>query len=166
MLRRHAVDPVMERQLYSLELGSAGPVPSLELPSKNFACLFVCDARGLSTEGVVSLVEPLLRAGASYFVCWGPDCERVHDIVDELTSKPQNAFGIPAGSCVMTTWHSSESLQEALWFFLAASLPDEHYLDSTRAGLAVSVGSASWAAEIAQALDRPQEFVGAASENE
>ena len=66
----------------------------------------------------------------------------------------------------MTTWHDSESLQEALWFFLALSLPDEHYQDSTRAGLAVCVGSAAWAAEIANALDHPDEFSKAMIESE
>ena len=37
----------------------------------------------------------MLRAGASYFVCWGSDCERVHDIIDEMVSYPDNDFGVP-----------------------------------------------------------------------
>jgi hypothetical protein len=121
--------------------------------------LLAWDARGASSDAVSDFIEPLLRAGASYFVCWGPDCERVHDIIDEIISHPDNQFGVPDESCIMTTWHASEPLREALFFFLVNSLPDDHYQDSTRDGLAISVGSSEWAVEIAQALDSPQIFL-------
>jgi len=160
MLREHAFDFVMERRLFSIKTESAVALPALDLPSGNFACLLAWDARAASAEAVAAFIEPLLRAGASYFVCWGEDCERVHDIIDEMVSHPENAFGVPEDSCIMTTWHSSEPLREALWFFLDNSLPDEHYRGSTHAALAISVGSAAWAAEIEEALDRPREFVG------
>ena len=96
---------------------------------------------------------------------WGPDCERVHDIIDEMVSYPGNDFGVPEDSCIMTTWHSSEPLREALRFFLVNSWPDEHYQDSTHTALAISVGSSAWEAEIADALDNPRELIRRASEN-
>jgi hypothetical protein len=144
---------------------SAGALPRIELPAANFVCLLAWDARGVSADAVFALVEPLLRAGASYFVCWGPDCERVHDIIDEIVSYPENDVRVPDDSCIMTTWHTSEPLTEALSFFLERSWPDEHYIDTTRAALAVSVGSPEWAAEIADALDHPREFAGRTSGN-
>jgi len=159
MLREHAFDSVMERRLFSMDVPSAAALPRLALPSANFACLLAWDARDASAEAVSAFVDPLLRAGASYFVCWGPDCERVHDIIDEMVSYPDNDFGVPEDSCIMTTSHSSEPLREALWFFLVNSWPDEHYQDSTHSALAISVGSSSWAAEIAEALDGPRDFV-------
>ena len=122
-------------------------------------------ARGAPADAVSTFVEPFLRAGASYFVCWGPDCERVHDIIDEMVSYPDNDFGVPKDSCIMTTRHDPEPLREALWFFLANSRPDEHYQDSTHVALAVSVGSPTWAAEIDEALDHPREFVRRGFEN-
>jgi hypothetical protein len=161
MLREHAFDPVMERRLFSIDIASAAVPPRFELPARNFACLLAWDARGASADAVSAFVEPLLRAGASYFVCWGPDCERVHDIIDAMVSYPDNEFGVPEDSCIMTTWHASEPLREALWFLLVNSWPDEHYQDSTHAALAISVGSSAWAAEIAEALDHPREFVKA-----
>src|SRR5262245_37122525 len=164
MLREHAFDSVKERRLFSLDIASADALPRLDLPPGNFACLLAWDAHGASAHAVSAFVEPLLRAGASYFVCWGPDCERVHDIIDEMLSRPDNTFGVPEDSCIMTTWHASEPLREALWFFLVNSWPDEHYQDSTHVGLAISVGSSAWAAEIAEALDHPREFVARGSE--
>jgi hypothetical protein len=165
MIRKHAFDPVMSRQLFSIAIASAEALPRIELPAANFACLLAWDARGQSAAAVSSLVEPLLHAGASYFVCWGPDCERVHDIIDEIVSFPANDFDVPADSCIMTTWHVSESLGEALSYFLEASWPDEQYIAPTRAALAVSVGGPVWAEEIAIALDDPHEFSGRTSKN-
>ncbi len=165
MLREHTFDSMMERRLFSIDLASANELPHIDLPAAHFACYLAWDAHGVPADEVSAFVEPLLRAGASYFVCWGPDCERVHDIIDEIVSYPGNDFGVPEGSCIMTTWHASESLRKALWFFLANSWPDERYQDSTRVGLAISVGSSAWAAEIAEALDHPREFVSRESEN-
>lgn len=65
----------------------------------------------------------------------------------------------------MTTWHDAEPLCEAIWFFLVNSWPDEHYQDSTHAALAISVGSSVWAAEIAEAVDHPREFIKRGSQN-
>jgi hypothetical protein len=140
-------------------------LPRLDLPTGNFACLLAWDARGASAGAVSAFIEPVLRAGASYFVCWGPDCERVHDIIDEMLSDPDNDYGVPDDSCIMTTWHDSEPLRDALSFFLVNSWPDQHFQDSSRVALAISVGSLSWAAEIAEALDHPRQFVQRASGN-
>jgi hypothetical protein len=165
MLREHAFDPVMERRLFSIGITSEVELPRLDLPAGNFACLLAWDARGASADAVSAFVDPLLRAGASYFVCWGPDCERVHDIIDEMLSHPGNDFGVPEESCIMTTWHDAEPLSDAVWFFLVNSWPDEHYQASTHTALAISVRSSVWAAEIAEALDHPREFIRRGAEN-
>lgn len=160
MLREHTFDPVMERRLFSASSASPSELPQpLALPAKHFACLLAWDARGASAEAVSSIAESLLRAGASYFVCWGPDCERVHDLVDEVSSHPGGDFGIPEDSCIITTWHHDDPLREALGYFLVNSWPDPYYQDSTRAALAIAIGSSDWAAEIRDALDQPREFV-------
>jgi len=135
-----------------------GPVSGEQL-------ILAWDARDASADTVSTFVAPLLRQGASYFVCWGPDCERVHDIIDEMVSYPDNDFGVPEDSCIMTTWHASEPLREALRFFLVNSWPDEHYQGSTHTALAIAVGSPAWAAEIMEALDHPREFIRCASED-
>src|SRR5262245_30048455 len=158
MLREHSFDSVMGRRLFSIDAGSAVQLPRMDLPPGNFACLLAWDARDASANAVSDFIEPLLRAGGSYFVCWGPDCERVHDIIDDMVCLP-DYFGVPDESCIMTTWHSSEPLREALWFFLMNSFPDPYYQDSSHVGLAIPVGSSVWATEIAEALDDPRTFV-------
>lgn len=166
MLRKHAFDSTTGRQLLSLDVATPSALSGLELPAANFACLLAWDARDASADAVDAFVRPLLRAGASYFVCWGPDCERVHDIIDEMLADPDDDFGVPADACIMTSWHASETLRSALWFFLATCWPDDHYRDATRTALAVSVGSHAWAAEIAVALDHPEAFVTSGSDDD
>jgi len=156
MIREHAHDATHGRRLFSLGLAQPSALPPLDLPSDRFACLLAWDARAASTDDVTNLVEPMLRAGASYFLCWGPGCERVHDIVDDIA---------PDGpGTVLTTWHAEESLREALWFLLTCTMPDDRFRDSTRATLALSVGSADWDAEIVAALENPGEFVARGSD--
>jgi hypothetical protein len=91
----------MERRLFSMGFASPADLPRcLDLPVGNFACLLAWDARGTTADEVSAFVEPLLRAGAFYFVCWGPDCKRVHDIIDEILSFSGNDFGVPEESCI------------------------------------------------------------------
>ncbi len=57
---------------------------------------------------------------------WGTDCERVHDIFDEvdveLDLRTGDGRSLPS-PVVMTAWHSDESLGEALDFFWEHSSP-------------------------------------------
>ena len=59
------------------------------------------------------------------FAAWGPDCERVHDIIDEEDIGPNPPPTMDR--VVMTTWHDDKSLAEAIWFVLHNSWPDESY---------------------------------------
>jgi hypothetical protein len=156
----HGFDDVMGRELFSLQLASSAELPvRIELPSAHFACFVAWDASRTPTDSVAELAARLLRSGASYFVCWGPDSERVEGIIDEVTAHPGNDFGVPDDSCIMTTSHTTESLEEALWFLLRSAWPDEHYVESTRATLAISIGSLKWAHEISTALTDVRNFV-------
>jgi hypothetical protein len=160
----HGFDDVTGRELFSLKLASSAELPiRIELPSSHFACLLAWDASRVASDSVSNVAERLLRSGASYFVCWGPDAERVEGIIDEITAHPGNDFGVPDDSCIMTTSHGAESLEEALWFFLSSAWPDDHYVESTRAALAISIGSSKWAQEIAAALADVRSFVGSVS---
>jgi hypothetical protein len=99
------------------------------------------------------LVKHLLGAGAVYISSWGPDCQRVHDITDEA----RLSLGKPdrRDSVVMTAWHENESLDDALWFFLFNTFPEDSFEQTTRSALAVIVGNPDWAALIREDLRDP-----------
>jgi hypothetical protein len=147
-----AYDRSMKRHLFMLELQTATELPSIiELRSPHFGCFIAWDADGASKDDVASLVTALLKSGGVYFSYWGHDCERVHDITDELHYRHSN-------SVIMTTWHNNETLDNALWFFLNSTWPDDQYEDTFRSSLAISIGSDAWATQIRAALRDPRSF--------
>jgi hypothetical protein len=164
-LIEHGLDRVSERRLFSLAFASASEVPAhFTVPCKHFVCLIAWDSRAASVNDIVRVVAPLLESGASYFVCWGPDCERVHDVIDEIVSGPNSPIDVPVDACIMTTAHESEPLEDALWFFLTCATPDAFYEALTDGAIGVSIGSGQSAGEIASALNDPRAFVQSVSD--
>ncbi|MDP9351207.1 MAG: hypothetical protein M3P51_06680 [Chloroflexota bacterium] len=123
------------------------------LPSPHFACLLACDAHDMDDEVIVATANQLFDRGLAYFCAWGPDCQRVHDLVDDVIllrelDHPNYPEGDDERYPVMTTWHSEETLDEALWYLLFAARPDEVYEATCKSRLAISVGNDEWGAEI------------------
>ena len=110
--------------------------------SKHFAMFLVMDARGKTAKEFGTIPNGLLKDGLVYLCAWGPDSERVHDIFDEVAISLESQFGHAFN--LMSTWHSSESLDDALWFFLNSTVPDEVYANSCGSALVVSVGNQQW----------------------
>lgn len=135
-----------------LELASPNDLLStLDLKSKCFGTFIAWDARDVPVENVSALLDPLIDAGCVYFVCWGPDCERVHDIADESDPYEDNAV-------IMTTWHSDETLDDALFFFLNDMFPDAAFETDFHSSVAIVIGSPSWASTVRAALTDPHAF--------
>ena len=150
-------DKTTERDLFVLELPTSGKCPAdLSLASSGFVCLIAWDARSATLDEITEFARRLLQAGVVFVCAWGPDCERVHDIVDAERegSTPPSAVD----RVVMTTSHDNESLAEALRFALVA-WPHEGYEEHCRSTLGVAIGSPSWAAEIRNAFSNPREFM-------
>ncbi len=136
-------------------------VPSLDelrlvphaLPGPHFACLLAWDTRTCNDEAILAAANHLLDRGLVYFCAWGPDCERVHDLVDRaiVLRELRDNREYP----IMTTWHQDETLTDALWFFLNAAYPDESFEATFKSRLAISVGNHEWAREIQTQLGSP-----------
>ncbi len=81
-----------------------------------------------------------LNAGAAFVCAWGTSSDAVEEMFDHAAYFPE--YGEPLPFTLVTTSHSDESLEEALWFaFYSAFAPDdlEHELSS----IVVLVDSAS-----------------------
>jgi len=120
----------------------------IEQSIAHFACLIACDARLYSTEVISQFVEKLLKLGCVYFCTWGPDCQRIHDIIDEIVAYPETTASMPDDPVIMTSWHDYEPLAEAIYYFLNCAWPADEYEKTLKSALAVSVGSDAWAKEI------------------
>jgi hypothetical protein len=119
--------------------------PGWEQINEGFALFLAADASDVPVDVIAAFAEWASEHGMFWFSSWGPDCERVHDVVDEVDV----GDGVPEGKpIVMTTWHDDESLDEALFLFWWA-FPSE----GKRGGpfrVAVTVGEPRWA----EAVDR------------
>jgi hypothetical protein len=95
--------------------------PTWQAIDEGFALFLASDASVVSPDVLVAFGEWSIGQGMFWLSTWGPDCERVHDIVDEVD------VGEGAGTerpVVMTTWHANDPLDEALFLFWWA-FPDE-----------------------------------------
>ena len=123
-------------------------VPSvLHSISANFCFFLALDATSIGDEQIRRTAKLLIEKGIAYFCVWGPDCERVHDLFD-LERLPKE----PRDRVVMTTWHSKDSLSEALWFFEYCVEPAEGFAADCRDWVALSVSNEPWAHQIREAL--------------
>ena len=130
-------DDVSERDFYEISAQDLASLPNFfEIPSPHFVALLAFDARSVNSAAIEKLARNLLKSGCVYFCAWGPDCERVHDLFDSQCDK--------ATPLIMTTWHTNDSLDDVVWQFTNCSWPADEYWDSSRSGLALTVGSAEW----------------------
>lgn len=80
------------------------------------ALLLAADATTVQTDVISQIAEQCLEGALGVVVCWGPDCERVHDIFEETEVVMQIDRRRPPGSpeTVMSTWHTDEPIEAAL----------------------------------------------------
>lgn len=151
LLRR---DRESGRDLFVVEVADPAALAALRAPGGHFTCLLVWDAALVSVEIVARVAEQLLEAGCVYMCAWGPDCERVHDIFDEVIVGDGSQV-VDDDAIVMTSWHAAESLEDALWFFLHCANPADRHAHSCRSGIAIVVGEdATWRRTVREALSR------------
>jgi hypothetical protein len=92
--------------------------PHVEAP---YVCVFACDAIDVPAQVIGRVMEELLNRGCHYILCWGPDCERVHDIFEEMHVW-MHIDDIDSVPLRMSTWHSKEPLYDPLWFALQCAI--------------------------------------------
>jgi len=128
-------------------------IPSLDtlaefVPRTNpyLVILLACDGSTLSDSAIRRALQPLFDQGLRYLCTWGPDCERIHDLADQLTL---NQLG---DDLVMTTWHEGESLKEAVWYLVNCAEPANNLLGDKCDQVAVIVANESWYQQTQDAL--------------
>ena len=114
----------------------------LRAPSEHFVLFMASDTTDIPGADLVDFAAALVRAGAVYICCWGPDCERFHDCFDEAAFVVHGQ--VSESRVLMTTWHNDESLENALWFALNSTFPSSAYEATTKSVLAISVGDQGW----------------------
>lgn len=126
-------------------------LPPLIHPSNDHFVLFLAiDGREVYTETICSVSEKLLDQGMVYACVWGPDCERIHDTIDEV--RIQQNPNETNKNVAITTWHDEDSLSDAVWFFLNCAWPAEDYVHSCSDWVAAVIENPAWEAEVRETL--------------
>ena len=157
-LERFGTGGIGSRRLYLMELADVDALPSnLALEGRHFACAILMDADSMETDAIGRMSVSLLEQGLVYACTWGPGCKRVHDIIDE-----EVVGGGPViprfPLLVMTSWHSGETLDDALYFWLFNTTPHENLARSCRSSLVLSIGNRAWSVPARQAIWDPEGF--------
>ena len=140
------LDLETNREIYLLSLDSVSDRDWTRCGRGQFVCFCAMDAREVSDTEIAGLCSHLLQLGCAYFCAWGPDCERVHDLMDQenISAHPMGDRGV-----LMTTWHANDDLQDALFFLLNCTDPDENYApNGCDSALIVAIGRPDWSAAI------------------
>ena len=141
----------LDRRIYSLSTETHEELhDAIAAASQHHFVLFLAwDARGVPDQTVISFARSLVRSGLAYIVAWGPDCERVHDLFDEVDIQENPESNAPGtDTVIMSTWHDTQPLEEALWFSLHSAYPASPYDRSTTATIAAAIASPAWGASI------------------
>jgi hypothetical protein len=136
-------DSVEGRQLYVLEV-AAGHMENFQSPAERFGCFLLADATRLTDHTIRGLARALLDAGAAYFATWGPDCERVHDLIDAERPRDEPSDN----DVVMTTWLADVDLDRAIWESVYVAMPAGRYAQGCNALVAIVVDNPAAAAQI------------------
>jgi hypothetical protein len=147
-----AADGDGEREFYLHELEAFADWPSLradplwptvvEEDDAGFALFVACDATNIPLELLVGFAEYCVDNGVFWVSTFGADCERVHDLFDEVDVDR----GLEGRGVVMTAWHNREPIDEALDLFWDA-FPDEEKRGGP-ARIALAVSFEEWAEEV------------------
>ena len=110
----------------------------VDLPTQHYVLGVFANASGVAPETIKAAMRSALMNGAVYVVAWGEGCDLVHDICDQLRFELD--LDDNENATIMTTWHSDESVAEAVWFFSNSAFPDGAFTETCGSWLAVRVG--------------------------
>jgi hypothetical protein len=129
---------------------------ALKIPSKKFRLFVAANVTDIDTQVLADFGKIALQKGMVYFCAWGPDCERFHDILDEVIVADDlgnRLFGGPnVNDTVMTTWHDKETLEDAVEFFATMACPTEGFRPDSNYWIAICLDNPEWEAIIRDQL--------------
>lgn len=97
-----------------LRIGKSGHLPDLNR-LKPFKTVVVIETT-VSQKRQNEISKWLVRSGCLYVLAWGHGCTSWDDSVDDANMERFDFGEIPSEEFVMTTWHESETLKEAMEF--------------------------------------------------
>jgi hypothetical protein len=120
-------------------------------------CFIGGDFRPISDGKLARLASDLLAQGACYFVCWGNDSERFHDLIEDMLLG--DVARSTEDAIVMNSWHVCSDLSEALLFFLCHARPSSSYTKQSISRVAITNAQEDNSKIIQTFLLQPERYV-------
>lgn len=152
-----------EKRFAVVQVAELNWPPALKIPTKKFRLFVAANTTDVSTKTLSDFALAALNQGMVYFCSWGPDCERFHDIVDEVVVEDdigEQKFAGPNDSdTIMTTWHAKDSLEDAIDFFATCAVPSDGFALDSDFRLVICVANQQWAAQANTSLESAKFFI-------
>lgn len=125
-------------------------IKEIQFPTECVVLFLCADFSKIPGSDLVDIAKFLMLKGVHYICCWGKECEKGHDCFDEANVILQVDENFERH--VMSTWHSDESLDEALWFCIFNATPDDEFWEKCSTFI-VGVGQAIASNKMSELLD-------------
>jgi len=110
--------------------------------SPNFGLFVALNALHVTDESILRAAKKLLSKGLACLCAWGPDCARVHDLFDVAAREINDELS--GDDVIMTTWHSDESIEEALWFFIECEFVTGKFTQTCKDWIIAPISNSEW----------------------
>jgi hypothetical protein len=141
--------------VYSATVGEVSDLLKLSYPSNHFVLLLAADYDNVPSEEITKIAKQLIDKGLAYICTWGPSCEKAHDAFDLANVLWEEKKGKELH--VMSTWHSEEPIEEAIWFALFCAFVDEEICEQTST-IFVNIENPQWQKIIERSLSDIKTF--------
>jgi hypothetical protein len=132
-----------EKAFYLCSAASIENLPDKTTHSTaNFGLFVALNANEIADDKILQSAKKLLSIGLACLCTWGPDCERVHDLFD-VAARGINSE-LSGDDVIMTTWHSRESLEDALWFFVHAAIVTGKFEKTCKDWIIAPIANPEW----------------------
>lgn len=132
---------VFGRTVLPLRCSEIAELERLEPPSPAFVLLVAADVRPCSDDELRDITARLFDRGAVYLLAWGPGCERLEALADEVVMHRTPAGEDPV---IMTTSHPDDTLRTALHFAMKFAVADETFDADCRSLVVAVVDHDGW----------------------
>jgi hypothetical protein len=150
-LDRISEEPTHKRPVYLGFVPDVDDWPNdlaVHVPFAGFAAI---DASRLSNKQIARFGRKLFSQGLACVSTWGPECERVDEVFDEIRLTDGKY------ASVSTSVWPDERLDDALWFAVH-DFPEDDNVETCPVVVAIVVGNTSWADTVKRRLGDFKQF--------
>lgn len=95
-----------------------------------YVCLIYSNQENVYNDEMEIISNWIISSGCRYAVCAGIHCSEWHDAIDIAYIVSDPNYSPPDSRFIMTSWHTGESLEEIVWFWLVLTNYDDNIFEN------------------------------------